>query len=161
MKNDPKTSRADKASWAEFAPLLLNCGRGWRRALNTMLVEHNLSDATASPLIMLLRHGDLVPQGVLAERVGIEGPTLVRILDGLESDGLICRVPDDSDRRIKLVRLTAEGTKTAERCEASAAALREKMLGDIDPERLSAAFDVLRIIAAKTAAFAEAQDGDE
>jgi MarR family transcriptional regulator for hemolysin len=155
MKNDPQTS------WAEFAPLLLNCGRGWRRALNIMLVEHNLSDATAAPLIALLRHGDLIPQGVLAERVGVEGPTLVRVLDGLESDGLICRVPDESDRRIKLVRLTAEGTKVAERCERCAAALREKMLGDIEPERVRAALDVLRIIAAKVATFPETQDNDQ
>ncbi|TCR91720.1 MarR family transcriptional regulator [Rhizobium sp. BK376] len=150
-----------KKSWTEFAPLLLACGRGWRRALNVMLMEHNLSDATATPLIMLLRHGDLVPQGVLAERVGVEGPTLVRVLDGLESDGLICRVPADTDRRIKLVRLTEEGTKVAERCEAEAAALREKMLGDIDPERVGAALEVLRIIATKSATFGGAQDSDE
>src|ERR1700712_440973 len=102
-----------KESWAEFAPLLVVCGRGWRRALNIMLADHNLSDATAAPLITLLRTGDRIPQGVLAERVGVEGPTLVRVLDGLESDGLICRVPDESDRRIKLVELTAEGTKVA------------------------------------------------
>lgn len=150
-----------KKSWAEFAPLLLNCGRGWRRALNVMLVEHNQSDATAAPLIALLRHGDRVPQGVLAERVGVEGPTLVRVLDGLENDGLICRAPADTDRRIKLVCLTAEGTKVAERCEVSAAILREKMLGDIEPERVRAALDVLRIIAAKAAAFSETEDGDE
>lgn len=150
-----------KKSWAEFAPLLLNCGRGWRRALNAMLLEHDLSDATATPLIMLLRHGDLVPQSVLAERVGVEGPTLVRVLDGLEADGLICRVPADTDRRIKLVQLTTEGTKVAERCETSAAILREKMLGDIEPERVRAALDVLRIIAAKAATSSEAENGDE
>lgn len=150
-----------KTSWAEFAPLLLSCGRGWRRALNSMLSEHSLSDATAAPLIMLLRHGDLVPQSVLAERVGVEGPTLVRVLDGLEGDGLICRVPAESDRRIKLVQLTPEGTKTAQRCEATAAALREKMLGDIEPQRVLDALDVLRVIAAKSAGFSGTQENDE
>ena len=148
-------------SWAEFAPLLVNCGRGWRRALNTMLAGHNLSDATAAPLIALLRHGDLIPQGVLAERVGVEGPTLVRVLDGLESDGLICRVPADSDRRIKLVRLTAAGTEVAERCETCAAALREKMLGDLDPHAVSAALDVLRAIARKAAVFSGSNDNED
>jgi MarR family transcriptional regulator for hemolysin len=142
-----------KNSWAEFAPLLLVCGRGWRRALNTMLVEHNLSDASAAPLITLLRLGDRIPQGVLAERVGVEGPTLVRVLDGLESDGLICRVADESDRRIKLVELTAEGTKVAKRCEECAAKLREIMLGDIPPQQILAALEVMRIIAEKAAAF--------
>jgi MarR family transcriptional regulator for hemolysin len=149
-----------KNSWAEFAPLLLICGRGWRRALNIMLAEHNLSDATAAPLITLLRTGDRIPQGVLAERVGVEGPTLVRVLDGLESDGLICRVPDESDRRIKLVELTAAGTRVAERCEQCAAALREIMLGDIPPEQMLGALDLLRKIADKAASFTGTEEND-
>lgn len=126
-----------------------------------MLVEHNLSDATAAPLITLLRLGDRIPQGVLAERVGVEGPTLVRVLDGLESDGLICRVPDDSDRRIKLVQLTADGLKVAQRCEQCAVKLREIMLGDIPPQQIVAALDVMRIIADKAASFTGTHDHDE
>src|ERR1700712_2241469 len=149
-----------KESWAEFAPLLVVCGRGWRRAPNIMLTDHNLSDATAAPLIMLLRHGDLIPQGVLAERVGVEGPTLVRVLDGLESDGLICRLPDEADRRIKLVQLTDEGTRVAERCERCAAELREIMLGDIEPKQMLAALEVMRIIAGKAAALTGAENND-
>ncbi|MGA1802929.1 MarR family winged helix-turn-helix transcriptional regulator [Rhizobium sp. HT1-10] len=148
-------------SWAEFAPLLLVCGRGWRRALNVMLAEHNLSDATAAPLIALLRLGDRVPQGVLAERVGVEGPTLVRVLDGLESDGLICRVPDSSDRRIKLVEMTPAGLKVAQRCENCAAKLREIMLGDLPEEQMLATLDVMRGIAEKAASFTGAQDNGE
>lgn len=148
-------------SWAEFAPLLLVCGRGWRRALNVMLAEHNLSDATAAPLIALLRLGDRVPQGVLAERVGVEGPTLVRVLDGLESDGLIRRVPDSSDRRIKLVEMTAAGLEVAQRCEKCAAKLREIMLGDLPAEQLLATIDIMRGIAEKAASFTGSHDDVE
>lgn len=146
--------------WAEFAPLLVVCGRGWRRALTAMLAEHNLSDATAAPLIALLRHGDRIPQGVLAERVGVEGPTLVRVLDGLENEGLICRIPADTDRRIKLVQLTTSGVVLAERCEAAAAELRERMLGDIEPEQITATLEVLRIIARKSSSFFGSLDDD-
>jgi MarR family transcriptional regulator for hemolysin len=148
-------------TWAEFAPLLMICGRGWRRALNAVLTEHKLSDASAAPLIALLRHGDRIPQNVLAERVGVEGPTLVRVLDSLENDGLICRVPDEADRRIKLVQLTEGGTAVAERAEGCAAELREQILGDIDPEQVEAALGVLRAIAEKTAALTGTQDNDE
>ena len=148
-------------TWAEFAPLLMICGRGWRRALNAILTEHNLSDASAAPLIALLRHGDRIPQGVLAERVGVEGPTLVRVLDSLENDGLIRRVPDEADRRIKLVQLTGGGTAIAERAEGCAAELRAQILGDLDPEQVGAALEVLRAIAAKTAALSGIQENDE
>ncbi|WP_028749466.1 MarR family winged helix-turn-helix transcriptional regulator [Rhizobium mesoamericanum] len=150
-----------KQTWAEFAPLLMICGRGWRRALNDILTEHNLSDASAAPLIALLRHGDRIPQGVLAERVGVEGPTLVRVLDSLENDGLIRRVPDEEDRRIKLVQLTGGGTAVAERAESCAAELRARILGDLDPEKVETTLEVLRAVAAKTAALAGLQDNDE
>jgi MarR family transcriptional regulator for hemolysin len=148
-------------TWAEFAPLLMICGRGWRRALNAVLTEHKLSDASAAPLITLLRHGDRIPQNVLAERVGVEGPTLVRVLDSLENDGLICRVPDEADRRIKLVQLTEGGIAVAKRAESCAAELREQILGDIEPEQVEAALAVLRAIAEKTAALTGIQDNDE
>ncbi|MBB3541100.1 MarR family transcriptional regulator for hemolysin [Rhizobium sp. BK176] len=150
-----------KRTWAEFAPLLMICGRGWRRALNAVLTDHNLSDASAAPLIALLRHGDRIPQGVLAERVGVEGPTLVRVLDSLENDGLICRVPDEADRRIKLVQLTGGGTAVAERAESCAAELRAQILGDLDPQQVEAALEVLRAIAAKTAVLSGTQENDE
>jgi MarR family transcriptional regulator for hemolysin len=149
-----------KQDWAEFAPLLMICGRGWRRALNAVLTAHNLSDASAAPLISLLRHGDRIPQGVLAERVGVEGPTLVRVLDGLEHDGLICRVPDEADRRIKLVQLTTAGTAVAMRAETCAAELRERILGDIEPREFDAALAVLRAIAAKTATLSGTQENE-
>lgn len=148
-------------TWAEFAPMLMICGRGWRRALNNALTEHNLSDASAAPLIALLRQGDRIPQGVLAERVGVEGPTLVRILDSLENVGLICRLPDETDRRIKLVQLTEGGTAVAKRAESCAAELREQILGDLDPEKVAAALAVLRAIAAKTATLTGTQDNEE
>lgn len=154
MKTDKPTF------WAEFAPQLIISGRAWRRALNTVLAEHSLSDATAAPLIALLRDGDRVPQGVLAERVGVEGPTLVRVLDGLENDGLIARVPAETDRRIKLVQLTKEGTALAEQCERCAANLREKMLGDLDPADVRAALEVLRAIARKAACISGPSDDE-
>lgn len=45
-------------------------------------------------------------QTELAERMGIEAPTLVGVLDRMERDGWIQRVPSDTDRRKKLIRVT-------------------------------------------------------
>ncbi len=95
-----------KQAWVEFAPLLASTARGWRKAFDAAMAEHGLSDAKAIPLMTLLRHGDRIPQGVLAERVGIEGATIVRVVDELEKDGLIQRIADDADRRVKLIQLT-------------------------------------------------------
>jgi MarR family transcriptional regulator for hemolysin len=45
-------------------------------------------------------------QSELAERMSIEAPTLVGVLDRMERDGWIERVPAESDRRKKLIRPT-------------------------------------------------------
>ncbi len=45
-------------------------------------------------------------QSELAEKMGIEAPTLVGVLDRMERDGWIVRVPSETDRRKKLIRPT-------------------------------------------------------
>jgi len=49
------------------------------------------------------------PVGVLAERIGIEVPTLVRTVTRMEAAGLVRREPDPADGRRVIVRLTARG----------------------------------------------------
>ncbi|GLU28394.1 MULTISPECIES: MarR family winged helix-turn-helix transcriptional regulator [Brucella/Ochrobactrum group] len=138
-----------KQTWVEFAPLLSANARGWRKAFDAAMAEHNLSDAKAIPLMTLLRHGDCIPQGVLAERVGIEGATIVRVVDELERDNLIRRVADDSDRRVKLIQLTTEGRALATKVDKTAAQLRAQFLSDLDPESVDIAIDVLRRLSEK------------
>ncbi|EFM55458.1 MarR family transcriptional regulator [Brucella sp. BO3] len=133
-----------KQAWVEFAPLLASAARGWRKAFDAAMAEHGLSDAKAIPLITLLRHGDCIPQGVLAERVGIEGATIVRIVDELEKDGLIQRIVDDADRRVKLIQLTEDGRAVATQVEKSAARLRAQFLGGFDSQEVDVAMEVLR-----------------
>lgn len=133
-----------KQAWVEFAPLLARAARGWRKAFDLAMAEHGLSDAKAVPLITLLRYGDRIPQGLLAERVGIEGATIVRVVDELEKDGLIQRVADDTDRRVKLIQMTEAGHAVARKVERSADLLRKQFLGDFDPAVVDAAMEVLR-----------------
>lgn len=133
-----------KQAWVEFAPLLARATRGWRKAFDAAMAEHGLSDAKAVPLMTLLRHGDRIPQGLLAERVGIEGATIVRVVDDLEADGFILRVPDEADRRVKLIALTQAGQAVAVEVEKSSARLRTQFLGDFDPAEVDIAMEVLR-----------------
>ncbi|WP_173934238.1 MarR family winged helix-turn-helix transcriptional regulator [Chelativorans sp. Marseille-P2723] len=62
----------------------------------------------ARTLLHAARAGE-VRQNVLADRMGLEAMTLSAYLDRVEERGLIRRVPDPSDRRAKLVRLTDAG----------------------------------------------------
>ena len=65
------------------------------------------------PVLTIARAGNGMRQGVLAEELGVEGPSLVRILDQLCLGGLVERRDDPTDKRAKTLHLTAEGQALA------------------------------------------------
>jgi DNA-binding MarR family transcriptional regulator len=56
-----------------------------------------------------LWHEDGQAIGVLASRIGVEVPTLVRTVTRMEASGLVRREADPADRRRVIVRLTPHG----------------------------------------------------
>jgi len=124
---------------------LLTTGRHWRRAANTVAEAHGLSDATAHPLIIIGRMAEAPRQNVLADAVGIEGPSLVRLIDQLAAAGLVVRREDPSDRRAKVLGLTARGRQVFERIEAELSTLRAQVFAGVSRADLEAS---LRVFAA-------------
>ena len=83
--------------------------RRWRRAMQSQLVAAGLTDTTWAPLVHLRESGGGIVQKELAYRVGVDGSSLVRVLDILEREGLIERRRDTGDGRAKLIYLTSHG----------------------------------------------------
>ncbi|WP_158243134.1 MarR family winged helix-turn-helix transcriptional regulator [Acidimangrovimonas sediminis] len=129
-----------------FAPLLIAVAQSWRREIARELAREGLSDATALPIVHLLRDGDGIRQTELARRVGVENTALVRILDVLERDGYIRRDSDPTDRRAKLVYLTERGQAPARHASDTLQALRGRLLVGIAPEDLAVTERVLEKI---------------
>lgn len=93
----------------ESIPLTLNdVARGWRSRLDERLRPLGLSCAMWAVIRHLANGSAALTQRELAEAVGIEGPTLVRLLDRLEQTGIARRVSDPGDRRIKRVELSEQ-----------------------------------------------------
>jgi DNA-binding MarR family transcriptional regulator len=59
-----------------------------------------------------------IPIGELAGAEGVRPPTMTRLVDGLERDGLVKREPDPDDRRGVIVRATPKGVRTLTRGRA-------------------------------------------
>jgi MarR family transcriptional regulator for hemolysin len=127
-----------------FTANLLSTGRQWRRAVDQVLSSHGLSEAAAAPLLWIGRLGGGVRQVVLANNVGIEGPSLVRLLDQLEALELVVRKDDPTDRRAKGLWLTPEGEKLAAEMEDVLDSLRRRILCKVDKADLEAAIRVLQ-----------------
>src|SRR5579862_6177534 len=88
---------------------LLLAGRLWRKVARHVAAQHGVSEAASAPLIWIERLGENVRQTALAEAIGIEGASLVRLMDELEASGLITRETNPSDRRANAVKLTERG----------------------------------------------------
>ncbi|SUU88814.1 MarR family transcriptional regulator [Aminobacter aminovorans] len=117
--------------------------RLWRHAADRALDDCGLSHATAMPLLTLSRLGDNIRQGVIADHLGFEGPSLVRIVDLLAADGLITRSGDPGDRRAKILSLTDAGRSRVEEIERILERLRTDLLAAEDTAELKTALGVL------------------
>jgi MarR family transcriptional regulator for hemolysin len=78
-------------------------------------------------------------QTELANAVGVETPTMVSMLDRLERDGLLQRLPAPTDRRIKLVAVTDAGRALHDKLRVEANAYRREVLAGVDAAALKQA----------------------
>jgi len=63
-------------------------------------------------LLYLSRRGSL-PLGKIGERLQVHRTSVTNIIDKLEADGLVRRVPHTEDRRTTLAQITDEGRRVA------------------------------------------------
>lgn len=115
---------------------LMVLSRAYRGAADKALADFGLSQATAWPVILTGRLGDGVRQGALAESLGVEGPSLVRVLDHLVAAGLLERREDAQDRRAKTIHLTASGQALREQVEKVLVQLRRQIFKGISDRDL-------------------------
>lgn len=97
--------------------------------------------------LLELSRADGLTQRDLAATLGVEGPTLVRLLDGLEAQGLIERQSCPDDRRTKRVRLTEAADPVLREIRKIADATRSELLQGVAPADLSVARRVLAAVA--------------
>jgi len=131
---------------AEFGRSILPLARRWRAAADRTLAALGLSHASGWVLLHVGRLGDAVPQSDLAAAVDMQGPSLVRLVDRLEGDGLVTRQSDDNDRRINRIHLTDAGHALVDRIEDALRGVRGEMLDGIDDEALNTTIRVLQHI---------------
>ncbi len=100
---------APRPGTEDFGRSLFRLGQAWRRQMDVAMQQFGLTDATWRPLFYLGRFGDGMRQKDLAATMDIESPSLVRLLDALERQGLVERRDEADDRRAKTLHLTPAG----------------------------------------------------
>jgi MarR family transcriptional regulator, transcriptional regulator for hemolysin len=126
-----------------LASMLPQVARAYRAAVDKVAAEYGLSQATGLPVLIMGRLGEAVRCGVLAEQLGVEPSTLVRVTDHLIEVGLVERHDDPHDRRAKTLTLTDEGARRAAGMEEALVPFRRKLFADIAREDVDACLRVL------------------
>jgi MarR family transcriptional regulator for hemolysin len=129
-----------------FSAAVHGTARGWRLLIDKQLKHLGIGQAGWMTIAMVAKCSGPMSQRALADLVGVEGPSMVSMLDRLEREGLVTRAPSPTDRRVKLVHLTAAGTTLYQQVREQANAVRTALLGDIDPARLAAATELLELL---------------
>jgi MarR family transcriptional regulator for hemolysin len=117
---------------------LLLTGRLWRKMAREAAARHGVSEAASAPLIWIERLGENVRQNTLAEAIGIEGASLVRLIDELQSSGLVTREADPSDRRANVVSLTPRGREVVAEVNEDIQGLRKQIFVGVSVEDIQA-----------------------
>ena len=120
---------------SDITRLLLEARRALAAELDADLAERGYPDLRPGHAALFLvvdrRSGSRITD--LAEQNRLTKQAMMSMVDDLEERGYVRRVPDPSDSRAKLVRLTAHGRRAAAECRRAIQALEQRtkrVLGD-------------------------------
>jgi MarR family transcriptional regulator for hemolysin len=126
-----------------FSGALHNTSRAWRQALDRRLKYLGVSQASWMTIAVAAKARLPLSQSELADCLGVEGATMVAMVDRLVKAGFVIREPSTTDRRVKRIVLTQSGNLLYDKVRAEAAAFRKELLANVDPKKLLAATELL------------------
>ena len=122
---------------------ILFLARRWKNQMDESLRATGDSHARWVTLLWVDLLAGRANIGELAEHVGVELPTLIRLLNRLEQEGLVERRALDGSNRDKTVVLTPKGKPEVIAMGQVITRTRAEFLDGVDEKRLNAALELL------------------
>jgi MarR family transcriptional regulator, transcriptional regulator for hemolysin len=101
---------------------------------------------TQSNVIFALYMHSGLAQRELADKIGIESPTLVPIIDKMEEDGYVERKLDSEDRRIKRIYATPKTDSLWDSIMECALRIRKVSLKNVSEQEVKSSLEVIKKI---------------
>jgi len=117
--------------------------QAFHRAVNDEVAPHGITYRQSQVLAWLVLDGEL-SQAELANKMMVEPPTLVGILDRMERDGWITRNSCPSDRRKKLIRATTAAEPVWEKIAEGGRRVRASATDGLTEQELDTLKQLLR-----------------
>lgn len=141
----PAGTRLDREY--RLSRLLVMAGRSWVTHIDNKLRAATGQSRARWQALFTIAFG---PQPVtltdLGQRLFVQWPTLVRVIEGLVADGLIRRVDNPRDGRSKLVSLTPEGMAVVRTIQPILDEERREMLATLSDAELAQCAELLHRI---------------
>lgn len=120
--------------------------RLWRTVVDHALIETGLTQSRWTVLMQLQVAEGPLTVSELAFAMGIELPPLTRTLNQLAESGLIIRVEDADDRRIRLVKLSTLGEQQVAQVNRVVEECQRKVSEGFPPEQLEQFSQTLNLL---------------
>lgn len=123
----------------------------WRGDFEERLKGTGQTITKARALLYLSELDKTITQKQLAQLLGIEEPSVVRMVDGLEKSGLVKRQVSLQDKRVNYVVLTTAAMPVVVQVQQIAANACRDALAGIPEDKLLVAYEVLTMISKNVA----------
>ncbi len=133
-----------------FTRRVIFLARRWRNSINDGLREVGQSHARWITLTWVSLLDGKANHRELAQRVGVELPTLIRLLNRLEAEGLVERSALDTHSRAKGVRLTDAGRTVLAELTRISREVRSDFLEGVDEDQLTISMALLDQLLARS-----------
>lgn len=110
---------------------ILAAGHRIEERLETALEETGLSLAKFGALRHLVEAGQPLALSQLAEKIACVKSNVTQLVDRLENDGLVRRLPDPTDRRSVLAAVTDAGRSRFEEGAAALERAQQELMSDL------------------------------
>lgn len=124
--------------------VIYSASKMMQKAFDLELLNKTGINLVKSKVIFALKMQSGPTQRELAEKIGVESPTLVPIIDKMEQDGYVKRKHDSKDRRIKRIYATAKADSMWDSMMECTAQIRKTSTKDISEHEIKFALDVVK-----------------
>ena len=117
-----------------------------QRVFNTRLSSQKGAVKLSGPrlrLLMAVEEVGRLRMGDLAEDLGVTARTVTTLVDALEREGLLSRLPDPTDRRATLLELTEKARTQFEQVRRLQMDLGVELVAPLDPQQRRLLLDLL------------------
>jgi len=113
------------------------------RTMADASLDAQAGGAPALGALLRLAEEDGISQAELARRQRVEAPSMCRMVDRLEREGLVSRERDLADRRVIRVRITADGRAAADAGRSAVSELEDRAFSALSADERQTLSDLL------------------